>query len=284
MGKVTAFILSHNRSSSCPTLDLLNKLNYSGDYKIVIDDEDKELELYKEKYGEHLLIFHKEDYMYVDTGYATEHTPKGTPLYAREFITTYAYNNNVGDFLMLDDDICRFKIRVPNWEEGTLTSCSIRDINILLDYLFEFMNKGNIYCLSPCHNGDFIGGLDSFNEEKLLNKRMACIFFLFNSQKKFNWYSIWNEDYNSSLYNGKIGQLVFKIPQLNYETEKLESHTDSGMGDFYKSTPRFNRAFYRVVLFPSTSVVREYKKEGNFIPYTKIDNQLPKIISGRFKK
>ena len=285
MGKVTAFILSHNRSSSCPTLDLLNKLNYSGDYKIVIDDEDKELELYKEKYKDHLLIFNKMDYAYIDTGYDSEHFPKSTPIFAREFINCYAYNNKVGNYLMLDDDIQRIKFRIPDYNTNSLPGYHITNIDDLLDYLFDFMDNDNIYTIGFCHQGEFVGGIQSFNEEKILGKRAICQIFLFNSKKKFDWKLVWYEDYNSCYYNGIRGQLTFKIPFIGYETELTGNDNKStGMGECYKDNIQLNRAFYRVMLFPSACVVREHRKQGNFLPFIKADAILPKIISGRFKK
>lgn len=53
------FILSYNRALHQDTVKLLQKHNTKIPYYIVIDDQDLELELYKEKY-DNILIYNKE--------------------------------------------------------------------------------------------------------------------------------------------------------------------------------------------------------------------------------
>ena len=54
------FILSHGRADNIKTIKALQQSNYSGKYYIVCDDEDVQLQKYKENYGEDkVLVFSK---------------------------------------------------------------------------------------------------------------------------------------------------------------------------------------------------------------------------------
>lgn len=57
--KFAVFILSHGRADRVYTYKTLRKHGYTGDIYIVCDDSDKELEQYKEKYEDKVLVFNK---------------------------------------------------------------------------------------------------------------------------------------------------------------------------------------------------------------------------------
>lgn len=56
------FIITHQRAEKQLTLNYLKKAGYSGEIFLVVDNKDKDLEMYKKKYKDMLLIFDKEDY------------------------------------------------------------------------------------------------------------------------------------------------------------------------------------------------------------------------------
>ena len=283
-----AFILSHGRVEDCPTLNMLNNFHYSGDYRIVVDDNDKQLEEYKLKYKDKLIIFNKDMYLYSeDTAYAKDKLLKATPFYARIFVDDYAKKHNVGDYLVLDDDILNLKIRYPNVEEHSLKTYNIEDFNELLNSLFAFLNENNIYGLSFAHSGMFIGGIDSF--EGVIYKRVASNVFLFKSNRQLKWKTIFYDDFNTCLSNGQIGKLIFTIPFIQTHVEEqgsqLTTIKNCGMGEAYANTTQFNRSFYSVMLFPSSCNVKSVgKSENNWWPSVKQDNQFQKIISNKFKR
>ena len=205
-----AFILSHNRPDSCPTLEMLDNFRYCGNYKIVVDVDDKYLDKYLENYSkDKLLLFDKNEWLYKeDTAYSKETLIKASPFYARIMIDEYARVNNIGDYLVLDDDIINLKIRCPI--DNSLKTLEIKDFNKLLDSLFEFLNENNLYGLSFAHSGMFIGGVDSF--DKVINKRVGSNIFLFNSNRQLTWKTIFYDDFNTCLSNSQFGKLIFTIP------------------------------------------------------------------------
>lgn len=284
------FILSHNRVESCPTLALLQKLNYNGIVKIVVDNEDPQLEAYRDKYKDELLVFNKNSILaIVDTAFSKGTEIKASGLYARVFVDLYARTYNLGNYMVLDDDIKNFKFRFPIG--NSLPTFPIGDFNKLIKCLFNFMNNKNIYALSFAHQGMFIGGINSFDEEKIMGKRVASNVWLLNSNKPFTWQTIFYEDYNSCLLNGQKGKLIFTIPFISTEVEKQGGQIkdtnklkDVGMGEAYKKTTQLQRCLYSIIVSPSSCTVKEVKREGNWWVRLNKETQFPKIISDRFKR
>ena len=287
---MTIFILSHNRVASCPTLSLLKKLNYKGVVKIVVDNEDPQLEAYRNKYSDQLLVFNKESILgIVDTAFRKSEVIKASDLYARVFIDLYARQYNIGDYMVLDDDIRNFKFRVPNG--NSLPTYPIGDFNMLLSSLFEFMHNKNVYVLSFAHQGTYMGGIRSFDESKIMEKRVASNVWLLNSSKPFIWQTIFYVDFNSCLLNGQKGKLVFTIPFISTEMEKQGGQAksdkqlkDNGMGEAYQKTTQLQRCLYSIIVSPSSCTVREVKREGNWWVRLNKETQFPKIVSDKFKK
>lgn len=54
-----AFILTHGRAEKVITYKTLREQGYTGRIVIVIDDEDKQGNLYKEKFGDAVQVFSK---------------------------------------------------------------------------------------------------------------------------------------------------------------------------------------------------------------------------------
>ena len=57
------FILTHGRAKSISTYRALRDGGYTGDTYIVIDNEDDQEELYREKFGDMVIQFDKRDYL-----------------------------------------------------------------------------------------------------------------------------------------------------------------------------------------------------------------------------
>lgn len=54
-----AFILSHGRADRVSTYELLRKCGYTGDIRIVIDNEDSTTQEYYDKFGNEVVMFNK---------------------------------------------------------------------------------------------------------------------------------------------------------------------------------------------------------------------------------
>ena len=61
MTNKAVFIISYKRADNIVTLDWLKKIGYRGQWYIVIDDKDPEMDKYLTKYGSKVCVFSKED-------------------------------------------------------------------------------------------------------------------------------------------------------------------------------------------------------------------------------
>lgn len=55
------FIITHQRAEKQLTLNYLKKAGYSGEIFLVVDNKDKDLEMYKKKYKDTVKITYKKD-------------------------------------------------------------------------------------------------------------------------------------------------------------------------------------------------------------------------------
>ena len=59
--RFAVFILSHGRANDLKTAVMLKKYNYTGDWYVVIDDEDNQADIYKAKFGDRVIQFCKKE-------------------------------------------------------------------------------------------------------------------------------------------------------------------------------------------------------------------------------
>lgn len=286
--KFCIFILSHQNYDQCKTLDMLKKYNYNGDWKIVVDDLDNQLNLYKEKYKDNLIIFKKEDWFdSVDTAYSPGWDSSSSPVYARIFLEEYAEKNNIKNYAVMDDDIQRLNLVRPL--PNKLEKKQIEDINKVLDLLIDYQNSTNIYCLGFSNPLTFIGG--NYNANKILNKRKIANIFLLHKDRKLKWKTIFYDDCNTCLTNGVVGKLILQLPfieiiadiQGSQNQNKGKKIADGGMQELYEKSNQYTRAFYSVMVQPSSVFLNGFKNKDNLYPNIKNVNQFPRIISKKEK-
>ena len=58
---LAVFILSHGRPDNVITYETLRKQGYTGKIYIIVDDEDKTINKYKEKYKNEIIVFSKQN-------------------------------------------------------------------------------------------------------------------------------------------------------------------------------------------------------------------------------
>ena len=102
--RFVVFILSHGRPDSVHTLKTLKSLGYSGDWLIVIDNEDETAERYYQNFGrEKVVMFDK---LAISKTFDTADTfeDRRTIVYARNACWDIAKERGYRYFLELDDD------------------------------------------------------------------------------------------------------------------------------------------------------------------------------------
>ena len=103
MDDFIVFILSHGRANNVVTYETLRSQGYTGRVGIVIDDEDKQGDDYREKFREdNVFVFNKDE-----IAKNFDEVIKGdrrTVVYARNACFDIARNIGVKYFVELDDD------------------------------------------------------------------------------------------------------------------------------------------------------------------------------------
>lgn len=287
--KFCVFILSHQNVNECKTLEMLKKYNYTGDWKIVIDDLDDQKEKYKERYKDHLVIFDKLAYLNsFDTAFSPKWDAMASPTYARMFLQDYVDKNKIENYCIMDDDIRRLNLVQP--QKGKLKKKEFENIDEILDNIVNYIDSTKIYCLGFSSPMTYIGG--KYDVDKILNKRRVSNIFILNSNRNLIWKTIFYEDCNTCLTNGNLGKLILSLPfveiiadaQGSTNQNNNKKIAEGGMGELYELSNQYQRSFYSIMVQPSSVVLKCFHNKTNLYPNIRSNNQFPKIISDKFKK
>ena len=233
------FITSHHSPNNCKTLDLLNRLGYDGQYKIVIDNEDKYIDDYKAKYGDNLVIFDKQYYIKItDSPYEHDKKPRACVVYARNAIEDYCLQHNIKLFCVSDDDLVNIDYKTVNYDMQKLKveKLGYGDINYILDAYFNFLINSK-FAVTGFGTDDFYFGYDSVVSGSTLQKWSLSNFFIRNRDIDIRWIFPM-EDFDTAICDGVRGKI--HLPHLGVKLNVSPQYTqkggktigDNGMIDF----------------------------------------------------
>lgn len=281
----TVFIQSYNSPNKCSTLDLLVKYKFNNNYYIIIGEDDPKIEVYKNVYKNHLLIFDKEKYKNT-TDTVTFPKQNCSAVYVKNFIEDYTQENNIENFVIIDDDLERFNIRYPNFE-GKIKVYDIENIDIIFNLYFQYMNEANIDGLCFGSQYLYMGGMNSYYN---LGKRMLTNIYIRTNKNKVNWKSLVFDDFNTSLDITSKHLIFLMIPFVSMifapqyfqllNKGLIAGGEDLGLQTLYDNSNSFERAFYSTVICPSSA--KPYRNKNVYMPNIKLNNVFPKIISDKF--
>lgn len=273
--KFATFIISHQRANSIKTLDALKEANYTGDYYIIIDDEDTQKDLYLQKFKDKVCIFSKDE-MLKDTDTIDNFNKKTSAVFARNYCFKLAKQLNLKYFLELDDDIESFCIRYE--ANGSLKRKEIKDFNeIIIDYLKIFKNE-KVKCISFAHNGGYIGGVNGKFKKGF--GRTCCMAMIFRTCD-LKFMGIQGEDFNICYEYGKKGDVFLELYLVSCDTPKRGSNEGGNKTD-YESGTLYVSCFYSLILAPSCCKI--IKTSDSYILKRNWNNFVPMIINERYRK
>lgn len=276
------FIISYKRANNVITLETLKKLNYSGKYYIVVDDKDPELDIYKQKFGENLCIFSKDEAKKIfDTCDNFDNT--NSSCFVRNYLFKIAKDKKIDSFLVLDDDyeyiffrkIVDNKLKVYYFKDN--------DFDKAMDIWFDYLEKTDLIdCYALAQVGDLIGGAGTINQ--IDGKRKIMNAFFCKTSKPFEFKGKMNEDVNAYIYYGSRGKVFFTTTSAIIKPA-LTQQVNGGMTDIYKNNGTYVKSFYTVMLAPNCCKISTIGM-SNFRIHHKIkwNNAVPKIIREEYKK
>jgi hypothetical protein len=277
------FILTHGRPDRVHTYDSLIKAGYTGKLYIVIDDEDKTAEGYRERFGDKVLQFCKADLAAAtDEGDNFQH--RKAIVYARNACWDLAKQVGCRWFCQMDDDYTSFFIRHDS--SGNYVSANVhRHIDRVFAELMEFKSRTKSSAIAMSQGGDHIGG-DSSQHSPCLRRKCMNSWFC-DTEMPFVFFGHMNEDVSAYVTYGHRGQLFFTVIQAML-VQKPTQTTAGGMSDLYLTSGTYQKSFYTVMANPSCVQIGAMgdPRGSGYRIHHKINwhKAVPKIIDERHKK
>ena len=273
------FILSHGRADTISTYRALRDGGYTGRTYVVIDNEDDQEELYRQKFGDDIIQFDKRDYL-EKTDLGDLDTDRRIGVFARNFIQDEAKRLGYKFHLQLDDDVHGFTYRFAQGKVLRALHCS--HLDEVFSGMVEYMKETPIMSLSFALSAYNMGGVDGSIKEGMTRKTMTT--FLMRADDVQYFHMRMNDDITTSLINGMRGKLYYSYLPIEVEVDKTQVKA-GGMTDIYKKNGTYRKSFYSVMCCPSCVKVSamgitEYRIHHEI----SWNNAVPKLLSERWCK
>ena len=277
--KYACFIVTYKRPDTV-TPKMLREHGYSGEYFLVVSDNDPCIEEYKSRYGDSVLVFHKPDYAWIDTCDLDPSLDFAN--IARYAAHDFARELKYDAWCMLDDDLSDIKYRSYN-ENHSLKTYEVTKLDALMDACFEFVMKfppGTIFgFLSACLM--FPGRIDKFERfwSQISFRRTSDPYLV-----KGRFY----DDFTEVLDKNNIGEIAFVLHEITYkgdayDASKVENDVSGGMLQAYEKYSRYARRFMSLMIHPCGGMGCQINKAGCLV-FPKGMSSSVQILPERFKK
>lgn len=273
------FILTHGRPDRIHTLKTLEKQGYTGDWYLVIDNEDKKADEYYKNYGDKVIMFDKKAIsLTFDTADLSD--DRRAIVYARNACFQIAKDLGVKYFVEFDDDYTSFNLRYP--KDGKLAARTLENLDDIFEMMLDFLEDTQALTVCFSQGGDHIGGLTGRWKKGLIRKVMNSFFC--RTDRPFQFLGRVNEDVNTYTYLGSKGELMLTTTDLMLVQLQTQSN-QGGMTDLYLDSGTYLKSFYTVMYMPSAVEIREMGTANRRLHHhVKWNNCVPMILNERYKK
>lgn len=273
------FILSHGRADTISTYRALRDGGYTGRTYVVIDNEDDQEDLYRQKFGDDIIQFDKRDYL-EKTDLGDLDTDRRIGVFARNFIQDEAKRLGYKFHLQLDDDVHGFTYRFAQGKVLRALHCS--HLDEVFSGMVEYMKETPITSLSFALSAYNMGGVDGSINEGMTRKTMTT--FLMRADDIQYFHMRMNDDITTSLINGMRGKLYYSYLPIEVEVDKTQVKA-GGMTDIYQKNGTYRKSFYSVMCCPSCVKVSAMGITDYRIHHEiSWNNAVPKLLSERWCK
>jgi len=274
------FILTNNRPDKVITYNTLRKQNYTGKIYLLVDNEDKTVDQYRERYGDEVIVFDKAKVAeYVDRGDNQPHF-RGV-VFARNAIFDIARGLGLKYFLELDDDYTHFAYKFRS--DLTYYERKCWRLDDLFEALLDYYISTPAVTLAMAQNGDYIGGSESGYGKELRLHRKAMNSFFCDVDRPFKFMGRINEDVNAYTWLGRMGKLFLTVPNVSL-AQKTTQQNSGGLTELYLDTGTYVKSFYTVLYAPSCTKVAEMGDKHKRIHHRiSWNNAVPKILSEEWR-
>lgn len=275
------FILSHGRSDRVYTVKTLRDEGYTGDIRILLDDEDETADEYRKLYGaENIFIFCKEEWR-LKTDVMDTFGRRNVVVFARNAVYEVAKNLGYKYICVLDDDYKAFEYRYL--EDDKLKGKKARNLDLVFEIAIEFLKTSKAKCYAFAQSGDLIGGKESNRfQNRVMRKIMNTYFFDVDNPVVFS--GTLDEDMVASLRCGLSGELL--LTSVDMTIQQITTQTNAGgLTEAYLDMGTYTKSFYAVMMNPSIcKIAMMGDKHMRIHHQVNVSGMAPMILSGRYKK
>ncbi len=269
-------IPTHGRHDRVFTIDSLRKSGYTGDIYLLCDDEDKQLEQYKEKYGDKVIVFSKDEYI-GKFDKMDNFVNKACVVYARNAMWDAARSVGLTYFAVLDDDYMALEYRIT--ADGGYYAKKIKNADGVFAAYFNFLKTSGVDTVCFAQGGDYIGGKDNSNVKNgfKVSRKMMNLYF-FSADKPIEFKGTINEDLTSSVTEGQRGKIILTSLMSSVDQKETQSNA-GGLTDIYLEVGTYVKSFYSVMAAPSCVKIASMG-DGHLRIHHEVrwKNAVPKII------
>lgn len=275
------FVLTYGRHDRVYTYENLKRGGYTGKIYLLCSTDDKELPKYKEKYGDDVIVFNKQDYKGTfDIGDNFE--KDNVVVFARNANFEIAKKMGLDYFLQLDDDYNIFEYKIRTSE--ILLGRRIKNLDSIFNLFIEFLENTNVTSIAFAQGGDFIGGKENPIFDSITNKRKLMNCFFNSTKRPYQFYGRINEDVNCYIANGKTGTIFLTHPNISITQHQTQANA-GGLTEFYLDGGTYVKSFYTILFNPSAVKVKTMGASYHRLHHSiKWSNAVPFIIRESNKK
>lgn len=276
-----ALILTHGRPNKVKTYKTLRKSGYTGKIILVIDDEDKKINEYKEKYKNEVVVFNKEE-ISKEFDEADIFKDRRAIIYARNASFKIAKNLGLKYFIQLDDDYTNFNFRFSKNLNYQFTN--VTNLDDVFNCCLNFMLNTPTTSIAMAQGGDFFGGSEGKFGKKIFLSRKCMNSFICLVDRPFTFNGRINEDVNTYVTEGSRGHLFFTTNQISLQQMQTQQNK-GGMTELYLNSGTYVKSFYSIIFHPSSVKIQLLNSKNSRLHH-KIywENTTPKILREKLKK
>ena len=279
------FICTHGRPDKQLTLNAILQCGYTGKWYLVVDNADKTIQQYIDNFGADKIIVFDKNY-YINSGRYDNGDNKlhdKCILYAKRAVEDIAKECGFTYFIIADDDITKITIRCP--QQNRLARIRITDLDAVLDAHIMLMENTDIVCLGFGNVTHYFGGIATFSDKNLSQRRLPYQLLLRSGAHEVNWLSWFAEDDVTEYQSSMLGNLWLVSLYVMYEIEPVgDTSVAGGMVDTYKQYDMFSLQFNAVKYCPRRISLCNHRINGKIVMRRHNEICFPKIISGRYRK
>ena len=284
--KFATFILTHGRADNVLSYHALKKGGYTGQIYLLVDDEDKQLDAYIDKYGDEVIVFDKKK-VAKSVDACDNYGKRNSVVFARNYNFIIARELGLTHFWQLDDDYSQFGWATNNDGDYITSNVVTRRLDPILDACLDFLDDSGATSVAFAQGGDFIGGREGLfaklaKQGKFSRKAMNSFFFRTDADVTFRGRV--NDDVNLYVECGRRGELFVTIPRLRLWQPQTQAEA-GGCTDIYLEMGTYIKSFYSVLVAPScVKIAAMGSKHRRIHHMVQWNRACPVILDEKYRK